>query len=37
MQVFVLFALFAASQAAVLLNAPALLSTGGSVQYRTQD
>ncbi|PRD33096.1 UNVERIFIED_CONTAM: Cuticle protein 14 isoform a [Trichonephila clavipes] len=37
MQVFVFFALFAASQAAVLLNAPALLSTGGSVQYRAQD
>ncbi|GIX88226.1 cuticle protein 14 isoform b [Caerostris extrusa] len=37
MQVFILFALFAASQAAVLLNAPALLSTGASTQYRAQD
>ncbi|GFR06543.1 cuticle protein 14 isoform b [Trichonephila clavata] len=37
MQVLILFALFAASQATVLLNAPALLSTGGSTQYRAQD
>ncbi|GBM08107.1 Cuticle protein 14 isoform b [Araneus ventricosus] len=37
MQVLILFALFAASQAAVLLSAPALLSTGGSTQYRAQD
>ncbi|GFU43888.1 cuticle protein 14 isoform b [Nephila pilipes] len=37
MQILILFALFAASQATVLLNAPALLSTGGSTQYRAQD
>ncbi|XP_054711740.1 cuticle protein 14-like [Uloborus diversus] len=37
MQVLVLFALFAASQAAVLFSAAPLLSTGASSQYRSQD
>ncbi|XP_015926484.1 cuticle protein 14-like [Parasteatoda tepidariorum] len=36
MKVFILFALFAASQAAVLLH-PAAVGTGGSTQYRSQD
>jgi hypothetical protein len=35
-QVFVLFALFAASQAAVLVG-PAIYGTGASSQYRSQD
>ncbi|KAF8782304.1 cuticle protein 14-like [Argiope bruennichi] len=37
MKVLILFALFAASQAAVLLHAPAVIGTGGSTQYRSQD
>ncbi|XP_035231936.1 cuticle protein 14-like [Stegodyphus dumicola] len=37
MKAFILCTLFAASQAAVLFSAPALLSTGASTQYRAQD
>ncbi|GFY49605.1 cuticle protein 14 isoform b [Trichonephila inaurata madagascariensis] len=35
--VLIIFALIAASQAAVLLHHPAAISTGGSTQYRSQD
>ncbi|GFU79443.1 cuticle protein 14 isoform b [Trichonephila clavipes] len=37
MKVLIIFALIAASQAAVLLHHPAAISTGGSTQYRSQD
>ncbi|XP_035211418.1 cuticle protein 14-like [Stegodyphus dumicola] len=37
MQVLILFALIAASQAAVLLHHPAVVSSGASSQYRSQD
>ncbi|XP_054721803.1 cuticle protein 14-like [Uloborus diversus] len=37
MKAFIFLTLFAASQAAVLLHHPAVISTGGSTQYRSQD
>ncbi|GFT07623.1 cuticle protein 14 isoform b [Nephila pilipes] len=37
MKVLILFALVAASQAAVLLHHPTVVGTGGSTQYRSQD
>ncbi|KFM73245.1 Cuticle protein 14 isoform b, partial [Stegodyphus mimosarum] len=37
MQVLILFALVAASQAAALLHHPAIISSGASSQYRSQD